>query len=154
MNNNHIKVIFNFFDESIEEYTKEGVWAKKIDNYYQLDNIPFYAYLYSCDDIVEVEEIENELIVKKLIKPSGNSTIRLLFEDKETMFKIKEEIIQLGGESESSINNLLLAVNIPKEKDYLSFKEYFEKGEDKNLFQYEESCISENHQLPKSPKSE
>jgi len=145
MKDNYKKVIFSFFDETSKDYIKESVWAKPLKNYYQLENIPFYTYLYSYNDIVEAEEVENELIVLKLITPSGNSTARLLFENKEVMFKIKEELIDLGCESESSSNNLLLAVNIPKDISYLKVKNYFEQGEDKDFFQYEEACISEHH---------
>lgn len=145
-NNNYKKIFFTFLDESINEFIKEGVWAIPTGIYYKIDNIPFYAYLYSCDDIVEVELINNELIIKKLIEASGNSTVRLLFENKDYLFKIKEELNKLGCESESSENNLLLAVNIPKNIFYISIKNFLDNGETNNIFQYEEACISEYHQ--------
>jgi Domain of unknown function (DUF4265) len=138
----HTKIVFKFYDEDIDELITERVWATKTGSFYKIDNIPFYAYLYSTDDIVQVVEDENELKVEKLIEPSGNSTLRILFDDVNELDKIREELNLLNCDSEVNRRNKLLAVNIPKS---ISYKKIIDFIESKQELQYEESCISEYH---------
>ena len=136
------KIFFKFFDEDLDQTITEGVWAKKKGQYYKIDNIPFYAYLYSTDDIVEVKEDNGELIVERLIEPSGNSTVRILFEEEQELDRIKVELSLLSCDSETSRRSKLLAVNIPKSVTYRNVINYLESID--NL-QYEEACLSEHH---------
>lgn len=138
----HTKIVFKFYDEDIDELITERVWATKIGDFYKIDNIPFYVYLYSTDDIVQVIEEENELKVEKLIEPSGNSTLRILFDDVNELDKVREELNLLNCDSEVNRRNKLLAVNIPKS---ISYKKIIDFIESKQELQYEESCISEYH---------
>lgn len=144
--NNHEKVVFKFFDEEINELITESVWALKVGKYYKIDNIPFYAYHYATEDIVEVVDENGELKVSKLIEASGNSTIRILFDEINELDRIKSELDLMECDSEISRNNKMLAVNIPKEVVYKKIKEYLDFLEDAGDLQYEESCISEHHQ--------
>lgn len=139
---NHTKIVFKFYDEDIDELITERVWATKIGDFYKIDNIPFYVYLYSTDDIVQVIEEENELKVEKLIEPSGNSTLRILFDDVNELDKVREELNLLNCDSEVNRRNKLLAVNIPKSISYKKITDFIES---KQELQYEESCISEYH---------
>ncbi|WP_445432655.1 DUF4265 domain-containing protein [Chryseobacterium indoltheticum] len=147
MKDNYVKLLFEVeYDQ--DEIIKENVWAKKMDeDTYQIDNIPFYAYLYACDDIVNAEETDGQLKVVKLVKASGNSTVRLLFESEEELLLVKKEVESLSMEAESMLRNKLLAVNIPNNLSYKEVKNFFDKGEEFKQFEYEEACISEKHQL-------
>lgn len=144
--NNLEKIVFKFFDEEINEHITESVWALKIGQYYKIDNIPFYAYHYSAEDIVETINENNELKVNKLIEASGNSTIRILFDEISELARIKDELNLMGCDSEISKNSKLLALNIPKKVSYVKIKEYLDYLEKNDDLQYEESCISEHHQ--------
>ena len=147
MEKKYIKVVFEVENEEDDEVIKESIWAIDLgDNTCQIDNIPFYAFYYACDDIVSIEEFSEQLYVKELITASGNSTVRLLFENEEELTEIKSELNSLSLESESSMSSKLLAVNIPKKILYSEIKNYLENGETKGKFQYEEACISEKHQ--------
>ncbi len=86
------------------------------------------------------------MFVDKLIKASGNSTVRLLLNSTEELEKVKLELNELGLESESSSERKLLAVNIPKKIIYWAVRDYLIHGEKEGRWQYEEACISENHQ--------
>lgn len=136
------KIYFKFYDEDLDQMITESVWAIKEGQYYRIDNIPFYASLYSTDDVVEVKNDNGELVVEKLIEPSGNSTIRILFDDEHELDRIREELIVLDCDCEISRRSKLLAVNIPKAVSYKNIINYLESID--NL-QYEESCISEHH---------
>lgn len=140
------KVIFKFYDDDLEQYIVESLWAKEEGLNYKLDNIPFHAYQYSCEDIVKAEKVDGELIVTDLIQASGNSTLRVLFDDLELLDSTKREIENLGYEAEIKRQNKLLAINVPKDKSYNKIRNYLESGEDLDKWGYEESCISEHHQ--------
>ena len=143
---NHEKIVFKFYDEDINEQITESIWALKIGEYYKIDNIPFYAYHYAVDDIVETITEDGDLKVNKLITASGNSTIRILFDDTRELDRIKEELDQMDCDSEISRNNKLLALNIPKNVSYKKIREYLDFMENNGDLQYEEACISEYHQ--------
>lgn len=145
-NQTHTKITFEYFDEDLNQNIIERLWAKPFNGNYILDNIPFHIYLYSCDDIVSTKEKDGQLFVDKLIEASGNSTVRLLLNSVEELEDIKEELNELGLESESSSEGKLLAVNIPKKIIYGTVRDYLIKGEEEGRWQYEEACISENHQ--------
>ncbi len=143
---NFKKVVFKFYESDLDEYIVESMWTKREGLHYKLDNIPFHVYQYSCDDIVETEEIDEQLMVKRLVKASGNSTFRVLFESLELLDNTRKELDKLGYESEVKRSNKLLAVNVPKELEYKKILNYLKKGEELDKWQYEESCISEHHQ--------
>lgn len=141
-----IKVIIEVVDED-DKVIKESLWAQDLgSNMCQLDNIPFYAFRYSTDDIVKVENISDQMYVIELINPSGNSTVRLLFETEEILLRTREILKSMALESESSLSAKLLAVNIPKSRNYQEIKKFLQKGEVDGVWEYEEACISEKHQ--------
>ncbi|MDM1072410.1 DUF4265 domain-containing protein [Empedobacter brevis] len=142
----HQKIVFEYFDEELNQNIVERLWAKPFNGNYILDNIPFHIYLYSCDDVVSVKEKNGELFIDRLIEPSGNSTVRLLLNSVEDLESIKKELNELGLESESSSEGKLLAVNIPKKIMYNAVRDYLINGEEEGRWQYEEASISENHQ--------
>lgn len=141
-----IKIVIEVISED-NEVIKESLWAKDLgNNMCQIDNIPFYAFCYSCDDVVRIEKDSDQLYVTELVEPSGNSTIRLLFENDEILLRAKETIKQMDLESESSLTAKLLALNIPKNLNYGKIKEFLQKGENDGVWEYEEASISEKHQ--------
>ena len=77
--NNYVKLILSGPDGQIET-----PWAEHVsDNLFRLDNMPFYAYGVSADDIVEARPTEHEGVVQfiRVHEPSGNRTLRIAFED-------------------------------------------------------------------------
>ncbi|MDM1072409.1 DUF4265 domain-containing protein [Empedobacter brevis] len=136
-----------FTHEAFEEPSVEGAWGKIVDSdIFELDNILFYAKEYSYGDIVRVEEEGGELYVKELIKPSGHSTIRILFSDVNLIPSTRDFLKQIDCDSEQSNMDSLVAVDIPENVFYQKVRDYLDEGENKGLWEYEEACISENHQ--------
>ena len=76
---------------------------------------------------------------------SGNTTVRLYFEDTSTIEPIGKELNELGCEAEISLTLKMLAVNVPEKIDYNPFKEYLDKGEQGERWQYEESCLAHEY---------
>jgi len=125
-----------------DNYAIESVWAKKMNEYYKLDNILFYAKEYSLGDIFDVENRDGELFVKSLIEESGNSTVRILFHIEEYVPIARNQLNEMGCECEISDKKILIAVNIPKKVSYTKVKEYLEDGEEKGIWGYQEACIA------------
>lgn len=137
------KILFKhteFDNESIE-----SAWAEKLENGYRLDNILFYAKNYSLCDIVSVEEIEGELFVTGLVKENGHSTIRVLLKDAIEVPKVRDELKGIGCSSELSNMNNLISVDIPPEVSYSTIRDYLNKGEVEEKWEYQEACIASNH---------
>lgn len=83
---NHVKILFRFYSDFLEEETVETMWATIVGNdkgLYKLDNIPFYAQLVASGDTVfaEYDEKEKMLTFREIIEYSGNSTIQVVIMD-------------------------------------------------------------------------
>lgn len=141
---NHVKISFihdAFGDESIER-----AWAIKVENGYQLDNILFYAKDFSFGDIVSVIESNGELLVSSLIEENGHSTLRVLLANEEMVPFVREELKHYGCSTELSNMKNLIAVDIPPNVSYKEIREYLDKGEVEEKWEYQEACIASNHQ--------
>ena len=146
MNENTQKIFF--VQETGEgEFETESLWCIKIIDYYVVDNIPFVAKRIALGDAISVEYDENDKVYyfNDFIKVSGNSTIRLYFEDENIIQKSREELKKIGCESEALLARKLVAINVPKKTDYIPVKQYLEKGEQNNLWTYEESCLAHHY---------
>ena len=80
----HIKILFEHNNAPEGGYGIESAWAIPInEDSYKIDNILFYAPEYSLGDIISVENRDGELFVTGLIKESGHSTVRIIFNNKK-----------------------------------------------------------------------
>jgi hypothetical protein len=142
MNKNSEKV---FFVQKIgeDEFETESLWCTKAGDNYIIDNIPFIAKRISLGDTIKAEYDEDDkaYYFDDFVAVSGNSTIRIYFDDENIIEEIREYLKELNCESEAFLSRKLVAVNIPKQIDYKPIKEYLEKGEVNRLWTYEESCL-------------
>ncbi len=140
---NLVKVYFMIKEEE-DEFESEGIWCIKRDNVYIVDNIPFVAKRLALGDTITAEfDREDKLYYfDDFIAVSGNSTIRLYFEDADLIAPTRNYLNGLGCESEVLDTRNLLTVNVPKEVDYAPIKEFLERGEKEGKWVYEEPCLS------------
>lgn len=143
MNNNQVKIVFTH--DAFENEGSESAWAYKAGDYFKLDNILFYVKEYSWGDLVEAKEKNGELWVTKLIKESGHSTIRILFYDAKLVSPTRTELKKMGCDSELSNIDTLISVDIPSNVSYVDMRIYLDDGENKELWGFEEACISDVH---------
>lgn len=76
------KIVFQL--EVIDDYppvSAERMWAEPLpDGTYRVRNIPFYSHEVCLDDEVSVTRCtEGTLRFEAVVKPSGNSTVRVIF---------------------------------------------------------------------------
>ena len=140
----HIKVLFKH--DAFEEENVEGAWTKQIGENFMLDNILFYAKEYSWGDIISAEEIDGELYAKDLIEESGHSTVRILLSKESLVKPVRAELEKLGCSSELSNYKKLVSVDIPKIVKYSIIRSYLDSGEQMEKWEYQEACLSSNHQ--------
>jgi len=130
-----------------DSYETETMWCKQIEEYYQLENIPFIAKNIAAGDIISVEYDEEEGVYyfDEFISYSGNSTVRVRIEDADYRKTIMDELIQMGCEAEGFPAGQLLAINIPQALNYKPIRQYLLNGFNNDKWAFQESCLSEEH---------
>lgn len=135
-----------FFVQKIKEgeFETESLRCTKVGDYFVIDNIPFIAKRVSLGDTIKAEYDKDDKVYyfDDFIDVSGNSTIRIYFEDESIIKEVREQLKKFGCESEAFLTRKLVAVNVPKAVNYKPIKEYLEKGEKSALWTYEESCLA------------
>src|SRR6478735_4362855 len=144
-----VKILFKFFNNVLDEWTVETMWADVVDadkGLYKLENIPFYAAA-ATDDIVfaEYDDAEQMLTYKKTIEHSGNSTVQVVMMDKETdIITIRNIFSNMGCVSEG-LNDGYFVIEIPFDKNYTLIRQKLIELEDKEIIGYAEPCLSDKH---------
>jgi Domain of unknown function (DUF4265) len=141
----HIKIFFEHNNSIDGAFGIESAWALPVGlNKFKLDNILFYAKEYALGDVVLVENRNDDNYVIGLIKESGHSTVRILFNEKEIVELTRSSLKNLGCDSELSELSYLVAVDVPPNINYKNIKNFLENGERQNKWIYEEACIAHN----------
>lgn len=129
------------------EFETESLWCVKDGDNYVLDNIPFIAKRVSLGDIIKAEydEEDKAYYFDDFIAVSGNSTIRVYFDDLSPIDEVREQLKKFNCESESFLARKMLAINVPREVVYAPIKQYLEIGEKSGSWTYEESCLAHEY---------
>lgn len=147
MKENHIKLLFKH--NAFGGNDIESAWATKEGEFYKLDNILFYAKEFSWGDLIKVKVIDNELYADALIKESGHSTVRILFEDVSDVQLTRDRLKSMGCDSELSNHEKLVSVDIPLTVYFGDVVKYLDEGEKAGKWEYQEACISTHHKTQK-----
>ena len=123
MNNEHApepdaKVLFRIENED-DSADVETLWAYDLggDNY-KMDNLPYFAYGVSWNDVVYAPYDPNEewATFKHVVSKSGNRTVRIIFgtpvEDGNESQALLDNLVKMGCDLERA-NTSLIVVNIP-----------------------------------------
>lgn len=117
----------------------------KVANHdYVVDNISFIAKRVSLGDTIRAvfDTEEKAFYFEDFIAVSGNTTIRVYFSDEKEIAETRNDIENLGCESEAFLARTLIAVNVPRDVDYLPLKKYLDHGKQQGKWSYEESCLA------------
>ena len=101
-----------------DEGRVETLWATPIGGYlYRLENIPFYAFGVSWNDVVEAPLDEDERpAFRRVVEKSGNRTVRIMLEDvRAPEAKPRLEGLLKFGCGYEGHPPRLLAINVPPE---------------------------------------
>ncbi|OIH22516.1 DUF4265 domain-containing protein, partial [Acinetobacter baumannii] len=108
-------------------------------------SIPLFAPNLAFDDLIQVEIDDKTLYFDDLIKPSNNSTLRIVFfnNDIKCIEKILTTLESYLCDWEGFESRHYYTINIPKKVDYALIKKYLDDRKD--FLDYEESCLSDKH---------
>lgn len=113
----HIKVLFHLEqdEDGYPPFSIEGLWCKKTGNgTYIVDNVPFYTYGISLGDEICVTKENGEYHFQSIVNPSGNSTLRVHFNDKRIQI-VKAKLLDMGCKVEISNLPSFISINVPSE---------------------------------------
>ncbi|WP_293305785.1 DUF4265 domain-containing protein [Pedobacter sp. UBA5917] len=146
----HVKILFSFYSDALEEWTIETMWCEIVDvekGHYKIDNVPFYApFAYKDLIFAEHDADENMLTYRETVAFSGHSTIQVVLMDKTVP---TNEIIlmlnALGAESEKFKDGYFV-LDIPPHINYKPINTKLIELQQKEVIGYAESCLDEKHQ--------
>jgi hypothetical protein len=121
----------------------EGIWVEQVDtDLYRLDNIPFYSYGVSFEDVVHgtVNEL-GELVFVRLHQPSKRSTFRVIVHDQTQVESVRKEIETFGCATEVNKKQQLIAVDVPEEANIRLLLQYLMKSRDNQVCDFEEGVL-------------
>jgi hypothetical protein len=130
-----------------DEYETETLWCDIDGENFIVDNIPMIAKRISLGDTIKAEfdEEEKRYYFDDFVLTSGNSTIRIFFYNNDLIELTRKWLNNVGCESEVLLARSTVAVNIPKEIDYVPIRNYLEEGEKNKKWVYEESCLEHQY---------
>ena len=129
-------------DDHANVFSREALWAVDISaGRYVLDNIPFYLAGFSVGDTVECMEHGGDLIARRAVAFSQNSTYRLYVCSLADVDSVRQGLHALGCDSEVSNLPELMAVNIPDEVDVEAFRSFILGGHLAGTFDVEEASL-------------
>ncbi|GAA4314839.1 DUF4265 domain-containing protein [Nibribacter koreensis] len=140
-----VKVFFEFYNEILEEDYVESLWASienEEEGEYRLKNIPFFVTSYASEDVVLAEVENGRLVVKGLIKESGNSTLQIMCLKKEMAQSIQKKLEGFGCAWEGSHLPGYFSVDVPANIDYQPIKKYLDELEMAEVIGYAEACLA------------
>lgn len=140
--NTHVKILVH--TPAVDGYPPEeweGLWATPTsDGCFKIDNIPFYAKNLSCGDLVEASREGNKYLFKRVVKPSENSTIRIILYDLADEAEVRKSFTDFGCSIEGTGTPGLIAVNVPK-KNLESVIDSLEEAFAEDKLDFEEGAI-------------
>lgn len=110
---------------------------------YRVGNIPFFATGIALGDIVEAEPEDGLLRFRKVVHPSGHSTIRVIVYDKGEVAEVRELFKSMGCSIEQSHIPGLIALNVPPSISLARVQQTLAEGEAQERWGYEEACLAE-----------
>ncbi len=138
-----VKVAVNLFASDWHTHALETMWAEPLGgDRYRLQNVPFYAYGLSFDDVVNAKEIGGQLIVQNVAERGGHSTYRLFLaqdvkRNGSRFYESWRPLEEIGVTYEQA-NDHLLAIDVPVSTDIYRAYELLQHGEEAGVWDFEE----------------
>ncbi|MCD2223372.1 DUF4265 domain-containing protein [Listeria cossartiae] len=133
------KIFFNL--DVVEGYPPvytESLWAERLSSgNYKIKNIPFYAKEVSFNDVISIRVgSEGEFLFHKIVRYSGNNTLRIVFFDENVIKRRLNKLAGLGCSWEC-MNATFYSVNIPTGPSFKKVIQYLEKAYVREELDYE-----------------
>ena len=132
-----VKVVFKL-KEAWHGHATESLWAEGLGNgEYSLQNSPFFAHGASYLDVVKAKESNGQLIVRKVVRPSGHSTYRVFVLEERDFSQWSQRLQEAGCTYERATEHLY-AIDVPPEADVYRTYDILEMGVKEGVWDFEE----------------
>lgn len=128
----YVKLEFRIEDED-GGFDIETPWAVPLGgDLYELANIPFSAYRVSESDIVQATKDTDDgfPVFRKIVKKSGNKTVRIIFEppveDGNISDQILNQLVKIGCSYEGATKTYI-GITIPPQIDLFEIRDFLEQ---------------------------
>ena len=125
-------------------HATETMWAKPAgDDRFIIQNIPFYAYDLSYDDVVTGSFSDGRWRVVNIAKRGGHSTYRLFVTNTEALLRFDEfwdPLARIGCTCERATQRLI-AVDVPPNTDIYAAYDLLQAGETAHVWNFEEGHV-------------
>jgi len=141
---NKIKIEFALErdDDGYPPADTETLWAKlRYDGHFELDSIPFFVREVSLGDVVEASGNGEVRRFRRVIEPSGHSTLHVIVFDATKMDGVRKALRELGCESELSHVAELVAVDVPPDISVDEVTRYLDEKEADNELEYQTGAL-------------
>lgn len=139
-----VKLAVNLPPSDWHSYALETMWAEPLGgDRYRLQNVPFYAYGVSFDDVLRAKQIGGQLLVQAVVERSGHSTYRVFLSQGvkhgDASFEQSWQPLHEIGVTYEQANDRLFAIDIPASTDIYRAYELLQRGEEAGVWDFEEA---------------
>jgi hypothetical protein len=122
----------------------ENLWVTFAGGgHYKVVNIPFFATGIALGDIVEAQPEQGLLRFRRVVHPSGHSTIRVIVYDKGEVASVRDFFKGMGCSIEQSHIPGLITLDVPPSISLAQVQQALAVGESQERWGYEEACLAE-----------
>jgi hypothetical protein len=135
-----VKVIFDLSKDNGPNAT-ESLWADRVgDSTFRLRNVPVFAYGFSEQDVVKVEERDGSLFVTGAEARGGHSTYRIYLPTDTTdeKFALDWQPLENLGCTYERANRRIIAIDVPPSADVYAVYAVLENGEKDGRWEFGE----------------
>lgn len=127
----------------------ETLWAKRLPDGFEIDNIPFYVFGLSCHDVVSATWVVGELYdFRFVVRESGHSTLRVILLEglkgvgaiRQRTDSLRASIAGMGCETEA-MRPGFIAIDVPPQVPISGVRAYLDAGEVEGVWGYEEGVV-------------
>lgn len=141
----YVKIVFKLQQrDGYPPVEREGLWAIPQPEGYRIDNVPFYARLISCGDVVSASRINGDLVFDCVKVLGGHSTIRVISYSSELVSEMRSALEELGCSTELSHIETFFSVDVPPKVNYWSVVDLLDEYVERGVLDYEEASIQHN----------
>lgn len=128
---------YKIYVELNDDRRTESLWTVKMDDYFEIRNIPYFAYGLAFGDIVAVKQVGSQLFYDRKIKNSGHSTYRVYLQESGVFEFYFDMLKNLKCTYEKATENLY-AIDVPPDADIYKIYKILEMGEQRKSWEFEE----------------
>jgi hypothetical protein len=126
------------------DHATETMWARPLGgDRFKLQNVPFYAYGVSHDDVVEAPSVGDQNLMRTVVERGGHSTYRIFVTNDAALKRFHEfwvPLERLGCTLERATERLF-GVDVPPEADIYKVYDLLQAGENALVWDFEEAHV-------------